>query len=201
MYKDLPHPPSGYLAVQRPELPAAVIESTKVTVPYAFRTADGSDYNPFEPTMGKARSPYARSVPSTHPLSSSSLPAPELVFDMLLKRDKFEEHPGGISNLFFAFADFIIHSVFNTNARDWTQNDVSSYLDLSPLYGSSDTELAKVRRMDGTGRLWDDVFADWRLLNMPPSVGALLVLFNRNHNVRPSPSSSVEYLSKCLASL
>lgn len=133
--------------------------------------------------MGKAGSPYARSVPSIHPLNPAALPAPELVFDQLLKRDKFVEHPGGISSLFFAFADFIIHSIFNTDTRDWTKNDVSSYLDLSPLYGSSDADLDKVRRKDGTGRLWDDVFADWRLLNMPPSVGALIVLFNRNHNV------------------
>lgn len=37
---------------------------------------------------------------------------------------------------------------------------------------------------DGTGRLFDDVFADSRLLAMPPSVCALLVLMCRNHNVR-----------------
>lgn len=37
---------------------------------------------------------------------------------------------------------------------------------------------------DGTGRLWDDVFADRRLLFMPPATSALLVLFCRNHNVR-----------------
>ena len=88
-----------------------------------------------------------------------------------------------ISSLFFAFADLVIHSIFNTNPRNWTQNDVSSYLDLSPLYGSSQADVDKVRRKDGTGRLWDDVFADSRLLFMPPSVCALLVILNRNHNV------------------
>ena len=45
-------------------------------------------------------------------------------------------------------------------------------------------ENMKVRRMDGTGRLWEDVFADARILFMPPNVCALLVLFCRNHNVR-----------------
>ena len=44
---------------------------------------------------------------------------------------------------------------------------------------------------DGSGKLWDDVFADKRILLMPPSVGALLVLFCRNHNVRLSTLSSI----------
>ena len=35
---------------------------------------------------------------------------------------------------------------------------------------------------DGSGKLWNDVFADSRLLLMPPSACALLVLLNRNHN-------------------
>lgn len=53
---------------------------------------------------------------------------------------------GGISSLFFAFADLVIHSIFNTNTRDWTINDASSYLDLSPLYGSSQAQVDSVRR-------------------------------------------------------
>ncbi|KAK0495168.1 hypothetical protein EDD18DRAFT_1013224, partial [Armillaria luteobubalina] len=36
---------------------------------------------------------------------------------------------------------------------------------------------------DGTGRLWEDVFADSRLLRMPAASCALLVLLCRNHNV------------------
>lgn len=40
-----------------------------------------------------------------------------------------------------------------------------------------------VRRKDGTGRLWEDVWADARVLFMPPNVSAMLVLFCRNHNV------------------
>ena len=130
-----------------------------------------------------AGSPYARSVPSQRCLSPAALPPPDLVFDTLLKRDKFVEHPGGISSLFFAFADIIIHNIFDTDPRAWTINRASSYLDLSPLYGASQEAVNSVRRFDGTGRLHDDVFADPRLLNMPPAVGALLILFNRNHNV------------------
>jgi hypothetical protein len=54
---------------------------------------------------------------------------------------------------------------------------------LSILYGRSDKDVDSVRRKDGTGMLLNDVFADSRLLLMPPSVCALLILFNRNHNV------------------
>ena len=183
VYKDLPHPPSGYLSIPQNTLPAGTNSVNAQPVSYAFRSVDGSNYNTLIPTLGQARMPYARSVPSTTCLSPSALPSAELVFDTLLKRDKFVPHPGGISSLFFAFADLVIHSIFNTNPRNWTQNDVSSYLDLSPLYGSSQADVDKIRRKDGTGRLWDDVFADSRLLFMPPSVCALLVILNRNHNV------------------
>ena len=109
--------------------------------------------------------------------------APRTAPARLLRREKFRAHPGGLSSLFFAFADLVIHSVFNTKYPDSAINQASSYLDLSILYGRSDQEVNSVRRRDGTGMLWNDVFADSRLLDMPPSVCALLVLFNRNHNV------------------
>ena len=155
------------------------------SVNYAYRSADGSDYNPLLPSMGKAGSPYARSVPSVRCLSPAALPAADLVFDQLLKRDKVKEHPGGISSLFFGFAEIIIHNIFNTDptVKGWTRNKASSYLDLSPLYGNSQEEVNKVRRQDGTGRIWDDIFSDLRLIYMPPAVCALLVLLSRNHNV------------------
>lgn len=197
LYKDLPHPPSGYLALPAPNRQAHGSQLVSVNTPrdpadayraksvnYAYRSADGSDYNPLIPSMGKAGSPYARSVPSLRCLSPAALPDAGLVFDKLLKRDEFKEHPGGISSLFFAFAEIIIHNIFNTDLRSegWTRNNASSYLDLSPLYGNSKEQVNKVRRGDGTGRIWDDVFSDSRLIYMPPAVCALLVLFNRNHN-------------------
>ena len=151
---------------------------------YAFRIADGSYNNVLIPNLGKAGSPYARSVPSSRLLPSFALPDAGLVFDTLLKRDEFVPHPGGMSSLFFAFADLVIHSIFNTNPRDWRINDSSSYLDLSILYGNNDAQVDSVRRKDGSGKLWDDVFADSRLLHMPPASCALLILLNRNHNVR-----------------
>jgi linoleate 10R-lipoxygenase len=146
-----------------------------------------------------AGSPYARSVPSQRSLSHAALPPPDLVFDTLLKRDKFVEHPGGISSLFFAFADIIIHNIFDTDpSKGSTMNRASSYLDLSPLYGASQKAVNSVRRLDGTGRLHDDVFADPRLRNMPPAVCALLILFNRNHNVSLRLPFPVMLLSHCL---
>ncbi len=98
------------------------------------------------PSLGQARQPYARSVPSAHPLPPAFLPDPSLVFDVLLKREKFEPHPGGVSSLFFAFADLVIHSLFSTDREDPLINNASSYLDLSPLYGSSEEQVDTVRR-------------------------------------------------------
>jgi linoleate 10R-lipoxygenase len=170
--------------------PAASAKS----VPYAFRTTDGSNYNPLFPSLGKAGTPYARSVPSTNISPNASLPDPGLIFDLLLRRDEakgFVPHPTGISSLFFAFADLVIHSIFDTRHRDWTINDTSSYLDLSPLYGSSEAAVNSVRRIDGSGKLWNDVFADNRLRHMPPSTCALLVLLSRNHNVSVLPVSLI----------
>jgi linoleate 10R-lipoxygenase len=153
-------------------------------VDYAFRFADGSHNNILLPNLGKAGSPYARSVPSSNLSPTFALPDPGLLFDTLLKRQEFVPHPGGISSLFFAFADLVIHSIFSTDPNDWCINNSSSYLDLSILYGHNDAQVDSVRRKDGSGKLWDDVFADSRLLHMPPASCALLVLLNRNHNVR-----------------
>ena len=164
---------------------------------YAFRAPDGSNYNPLCPTMGMAGTPYARSVPSTNNAPKAALPDAGLVFDTLLKREKFVPHPGGISSLFFAFADLVIHSIFNTDNTDPQINKASSYLDLSILYGNSQKDVDSIRRKDGTGRLWDDVFADYRLLMMPPAACALLVLLSRNHNVRKLLITHHSFFSDC----
>jgi len=92
VYKDLPHPPSGYLSLPSTVPPA--LSSIAKGVKYAFRSADGSNYNVLQPTLGMAGVPYARSVPSTDAIPPQYLPDPGLVFDTLLKRDEFVEHPG-----------------------------------------------------------------------------------------------------------
>ncbi|KAG9042010.1 hypothetical protein FS837_011455 [Tulasnella sp. UAMH 9824] len=176
LWYDLAHPP------------ASVVGSK-----YQFRTADGSGTSIWHPDMGKAGTPYARSVQGRHPLAKNQLPSPELLFDSLLKREEDPApHPAGLSTFFFAFANLVIHSLFWTTFEDpgeeeetdFSQpiNKVSSYLDLSPLYGSSEKELDSIRLKDGTGRIHPDTFADPRVLRMPLSTPALLIMFSRNHN-------------------
>ncbi|KIO24704.1 hypothetical protein M407DRAFT_25951 [Tulasnella calospora MUT 4182] len=168
LWYDLPHPPASLVGSK-----------------YQFRAADGSGTSIWHPEMGIAGSAYARSVQTLHPLPANQLPAPELLFDTLLKREKQVDHPAGLSSFFFAFANLVIHSLFHTDhTTDPSQpiNRVSSYLDLSPVYGSNDDELNSIRLNDGTGRIYPDTFADSRLLHMPPSTPALLIMYSRNHN-------------------
>jgi linoleate 10R-lipoxygenase len=180
LYRDLPHPPGPYLALP----PAGTIPYPHPAgVQYAFRPVDGSYYNPLTPSLGMAGMPYARSVPTSTTIPVSHLPDAATVFDTLLRRDQFVGHPGGLSSLFFAFADLIIHTIFNTSHADWAINNASSYLDLGLLYGRSEKQVNSVRQLDGSGKIWNDIFADSRLLFMPPSVCALLIIFSRNHNV------------------
>ncbi|KAF7343731.1 Heme peroxidase [Mycena sanguinolenta] len=152
-YNDLAHP-----------------NSTNLGPGYAWRSADGGNNNVNMPEMGKAGTPYARSVQQTYPLPKHELPDPGLVFDTLLKRDGF------------SFAALVIHSIFRTSHVDMNINDTSSYVDLSPLYGHGQDEQDKVRKKEGRGLLYPDVFAEDRLLLLPPAVCAILVLFSRNHN-------------------
>ncbi|KAF7430838.1 hypothetical protein PC9H_006552 [Pleurotus ostreatus] len=165
LYNDLAHP-----------------APTSIGNQYAWRTADGSYNNIQAPDMGKAGTPYSRSVQQTHPLPKNQLPDASLVFDTLLKREGFVKHPAGLSSLFFSFAALVIHSVFRTSHQNVHINETSSYVDLSPLYGHNQAAQDLVRVRDGRGLLHPDVFAEDRLLLLPPAVCALLVLFSRNHN-------------------
>ncbi|KAG1767154.1 heme peroxidase [Suillus placidus] len=167
VYNDLAHPPATYIG---PE--------------YQFRAADGAGNNPDAPNLGKAGTPYARSVQGANPLPRNQMPDAGLVFDTLLRREKFTEHPQGLSALMFSFAALVIHSVFRSDHTPGKQhiNMTSGYVDLAPLYGNDQVMQDKVRNKDGRGLLHPDVFAEDRLLFLPPQVGVLLLLFNRNHN-------------------
>ena len=77
-----------------------------------------------------------------------------------------------------------LSSVFRTSHGNPEINETSSYIDLAPLYGHDHKSGEVVRKHDGYGLLKPDTFAEDRLLLLPPAVCALLVLFNRNHNVR-----------------
>jgi linoleate 10R-lipoxygenase len=76
-------------------------------------------------------------------------------------------------------------------------NETSSYIDLAPLYGNNEETLNKIRVRDGRGLLQPDTFAEDRLLLLPPAVSVLLVLFNRNHNVRPRSCDDVSSVIDC----
>jgi hypothetical protein len=78
------------------------------------KTLDETEYltnllqNVFWPKLGAAGTPYARSVrPKT--AQPAALPEPETLFDSLLARKAFKEHPNKISSILFYLASIIIH--------------------------------------------------------------------------------------------
>ncbi|KAL8290495.1 hypothetical protein RQP46_002753 [Phenoliferia psychrophenolica] len=167
LWNDLPHPPSSFVG--------------KTAL---YRQPDGSGNNPVLPDLGRAGTPYARSVPPVRP-KPAVLPDPGLVFDMLLRRkeDEFKEHPSGISSLFFSFATIVIHECFSTSPTDASINQTSSYVDLSTLYGNNLDEQEAVRTLCGLGTLYPDTISSLSLMMMPPAVSVLLTIFSRNHNI------------------
>ncbi|RIB08441.1 heme peroxidase [Gigaspora rosea] len=129
--------------------------------------------------LGKAGSQYARSTPTSKPFNQ--LPDASIIFDDLMKRNKFIPHPSGINATLFYLAVLITHDLFNSDPQNPSIDRNSSYLDLSPLYGNSNEDLAKIRT-GVLGRLKPDTFADSRILIQPPGLGELLIVFSRNHN-------------------
>jgi len=69
LYNTVPHPPVSFLSPH-----------------YSFRQANGSCNNLENPDLGRAGTPYARSVQSKAGLPRSSLPDGGLIFDTILKR-------------------------------------------------------------------------------------------------------------------
>ncbi|KAF5338872.1 hypothetical protein D9611_008746 [Ephemerocybe angulata] len=151
---------------------------------YTVRQADGSMNNIHNHSIGKAGESYARSVQPKKSIHPSTLPDPGLVFDHLLKARDRVDHKGGNSALTFAFASLVTRSLFKTNTSELWINEASSYLDLSPLYGNNADEVKQIRdpMSMGRGLIHPDAFMDEGVALLPPASGALLILFNRNHN-------------------
>jgi linoleate 10R-lipoxygenase len=147
-----------------------------------YRMPDGSFNNILEPHLGRAGTPYAKSVRSAKRLHGTR-PDPGQLFDLLMARDDghFRENPAGISSMLFYHASIIIHDIFRTSRTDPNKSDTSSYLDLAPLYGSSLRDQLQIRTML-EGKLKPDTFHEKRLLGQPAGVNAMLVLYNRFHN-------------------
>ncbi|ETN41473.1 uncharacterized protein HMPREF1541_03409 [Cyphellophora europaea CBS 101466] len=164
LWHDLPHPPP---ALAGPE--------------NRYRRHDGGGNNHWDPEMGKAGTPYCRSV-APGKATGPNLPDPELVFEKLLKRTgAFRPHPSGLNRLFFSFATIVIHECFQTNRKKQWINETSSYVDLSTLYGNTGEEQKRVRTYEN-GMIYPDSVASERIMLMPPGVIAVLLMFSRNHN-------------------
>ncbi|MCJ1251085.1 hypothetical protein MMC30_008316 [Trapelia coarctata] len=163
LWNSLPHPPLSYLGDK-----------------FQYRQADGSYNNVLCPQLGAANTAYARSVfPGT--LQPGALPDPGLIFDSLFARNKYRQHPNNVSSVMFLWASIIIHDLFQTNHRDFSISQTSSYLDLSPLYGDVQADQDNIRTFKD-GKLKPDCFSEERILGMPPACGVILIMFNRFHN-------------------
>lgn len=163
LWYTLEHPPMNYIGDE-----------------FQYRTADGSNNNPFMPKLGAAGSSFARSVrPVIRP--AGALPDPGLVFDSLMSRTTYKKNPNNVSSILWYWATIIIHDIFWTDHGDMNKSKSSSYLDLAPLYGSNQEMQDSVRTFKD-GLLKPDTFADKRLHGMPPGCCVLLVMFNRFHN-------------------
>lgn len=168
LWDDLEHPPQSYLGEM-----------------YQYRSADGSNNSLLHPKLGAAGTPYARTLkPST--MQTPARPDPGVVFDSIMTRKHAEKHPNGISSMLFYLASIIIHDCFRSSHDDVSVSLTSSYLDLSPLYGSNQDEQDMMRlKVDGKkvdGKIKPDCFSEARLLFFPPGVGVMLIMFNRFHN-------------------
>lgn len=164
LWHDLPHPPAALAGPQS-----------------RYRRHDGGGNNHWAPEMGKAGTPYCRSVPPSKAVGPN-LPDVELVFEKLLKRKgPFRPHPSGLNRLFFSFATIVIHECFQTNRKNQWINETSSYVDLSTLYGNTGEEQKRVRTYEN-GTIYADSIASERIMLMPPGVVAVLIMFSRNHN-------------------
>ncbi|KAJ4356159.1 uncharacterized protein N0V89_004189 [Didymosphaeria variabile] len=163
LWNDLEHPPLSYLGSQ-----------------YQYRSADGSFNSLVHPQLGAANMPYARTVKPSM-MQTPCRPDAGVVFDSVMTRKHAEKHPNEISSVLFYLASIIIHDCFRTDHRDYSNSLTSSYLDLSPLYGSNQDE-QNLMRTFVDGKLKPDAFSEQRLTFFPPGVGCLLVMFNRFHN-------------------
>ncbi|KAI1254505.1 hypothetical protein MGN70_003909 [Eutypa lata] len=147
---------------------------------HQYRMADGSWNNPMNPMLGAAGSTYARTCrPGVMPLGA--LPDPELIFESVMKRTTYRKHPNNVSSVLWYWATIIIHDLFWTDHRDPNKTNTSSYLDLSPLYGSNQDMQDSIRTFKD-GLMKPDTYADKRLHGMPPGCSVILIMFNRFHN-------------------
>ncbi|KAF9470894.1 heme peroxidase [Pholiota conissans] len=168
---DLPHPPSGYVS-----LPKSITVAHPLPVNYAFRSTDGSNYNPFALTIGIAGSLYAGSVASTNNSPKTALPNPGLVFDTLLKRDKFEQHPDGISSAGITTSSL---NAFWTSMRTRHTRRLSRRQEGERQRNAQDDEIFNRTRLVNCGYFMNIILGDY--------VGAILGLVRDQSDWRLDP--------------
>ncbi|KAG4217262.1 hypothetical protein PC116_g34257, partial [Phytophthora cactorum] len=80
-----------------------------------YRKANGSNNNRAAPSMGAAKTRYARTTPPKV-FQGPNLPDPGLIYDSIMVRDEksFREHPNKISSMLFYLATIITHDIFQT---------------------------------------------------------------------------------------
>jgi hypothetical protein len=173
--------PTDSITYKSPENGVEITETIPLP-PHAmhqYRTPDGSYNNILSPDLGRAGTPYAKSVLTSKKLHGVK-PDPGLLFDLLMSRDEdtFKENPAGISSILFYHASIIVHDIFRTNRTNNNISDTSSYLDLAPLYGSSLADQLEIRTMK-EGKLKPDTFHEKRLLGQPPGVNVMLIMYSK----------------------
>ncbi|KAF8516240.1 heme peroxidase [Gautieria morchelliformis] len=144
LYNSVPHPPAVFLGPK-----------------YAWRQADGACNNVHNHNLGRAGTPYARSVQAKRCIDRSALPEPGLVFDVLLKARDRVNHAGGNSALTFAFASLVTHSLFRSAPSSGATGGASvygpSYAPHGPNSGAPGPADSKVSASatSAAGATWD----------------------------------------------
>lgn len=82
---------------------------------FQYRSADGSNNNPILPWLGRANTPYARSIQPTT-TQPGALPDAGLIFDSIMAREEFTPHPNKVSSVFFAWASLVIHGMVTSES-------------------------------------------------------------------------------------
>lgn len=87
------------------------------------------------PQLGAAGGPYARTVRPAlvRPLD---LPSPEVIFDSVLARTTYKEHPTGISSMLFYLASIIIHGEYRIYFTCFQAASGSSSIGTSAVTGA-----------------------------------------------------------------
>jgi hypothetical protein len=69
------------------------------------------------PQLGAAGTYYARSV-NANVLRPGALPDPGLIYDSVMKRTEYKQHPNNVSSVLWYWASIIIHGRFAQTCRE-----------------------------------------------------------------------------------